>query len=892
MASLGDAYIEVHSDTSKVAPEMKAGVKEAADEVEASDFDGLVKAVDKAGTRAGSVGGKNAADSFVRDANGRLRTLDGKFASEGERIGDSLSDGIEKKTKSRIDRLGGLLAPDWIKSIGVWIAALGPAVIELAATVAPAAGLVALLVPAAIGAAASLGILKIAFSGVGKAVKDINGPTATFNADLAKLTASQRAFVMEVKGVQPQLKTFKNLISQNFFTAFSGSVSELGKKLLPGVSKSLGYLSTQLGGAGNKLADFLSSKETIRDLNKIFGVMGTSVGIIGGALPKVLDAILKIGSNAAPYLDRVALDLFNMAQSFDKFIRTSVNTGAFNTFLQNAFTAFGQLEKLGGAVYTIVASIFSAAAKSGGGGALIGSLTTIAGIFKTLSNNGGLASFFSIYNTFFSNLSKLIGPLLGPLATFVRLLGNDFNKDITDLMPGLTSLVNNGLVPLFGSLDNILGALNPVVDAMAKFMSVILKDPTATKIVVDSLIAYFIAVKAAGINAAIVAIAESTWALVGAITAADVALDAAGIGEVILALAALALIVYEVYKAVAKLVDKLGGWGQIWKDIVGGVTAAYSATRNFLEGIGSDITNFFTQTIPNAFNNYVVPFFEALPGVIGRALKQLLSDALYTLGEFIGLFFVVLEKAPGIAQHAFAEVAAFIGTELEKLPLLAVKIIDNIIAFFRAAPGRIGDAIAAIPGIVSRVFSAALKEGREQVSAGITSILNFFRSVPGKLEAFKGALENAGKALVKGFLTGLEFVSSLIPKVGGAIFGAIKNDLNRAIDKINSGINSVAGHFHVGVPNIPRLAMGAYITKPTLALVGERNPEVVLPTDNPGRAMQLLNQSGLAASLNMGTPSVNVGVFIGSQPINDIVDTRIEYSNTQTAKQLSFGTRS
>lgn len=944
--SLGDAYIEVHSDTSKVGPEMKAGVKEAAEEVEADDFDGIVKAVDKAGTRAGSQGGKNAADAFVRDANGRLRTLDGKFATEGDRIGDAISDGIEKKTKSRIGRLGGLLAPDWIKSIGVWIVALGPAAVELAATLAPAAGLIALIVPAAIGAAASLGILKIAFSGVGKAIQDINGPAKTFNADLDKLTASQRAFVMEVKGVQPQLKAFKNTISQNFFADFSGSVTELGTKLLPGVSKALGYVAEQLGGVGKKLADVLSKKSSIAELNTIFFGFGSAVGVIGDALPSIADALLRIGSNAAPFLDEVAIHIENMAQSFDQFIKTAVNDGAFNKFIQNAFVAFGKLDSVLKSVYTIVTSIFSGALASGGGDAIIGKLATVANVFKELSASGGLKAAFDIYNSFFSTVGKLLGPLIPPLSTFLKLLGSDLAKDIKDLLPGLLSLVNDGLVPLFPALDNILSVINPVVDATAKFLSAILTDPTATKIVVDTLIAYLVAVKGAGLAAAIQGIAFATDTWVASLVAADVALDAVGIGEVILALGALALAVYEVYKYSAKLVDKLGGWGKIWKDITSGVKSAYTATSNFvtgiggdiadfftktipaafkkaqkfITGIGGDIADFFTKTIPDAFNNHVVPFFEGLPGIIGGFLKKMLGDALFLLGEFIGLVFVAFFKLPGIIGDAFvsavqgawralqklpgfvamvvtdidqffADTIHSIGQDFVKLQNDALTVLDKIVGFFQAAPGRIKNALEGLGHDLAVAFAEAWKDGKKAFDAGIAEIVSGVKALPGKLEAFGGVLKAAGKALVKGFLDGLEDVGGLIKNVAGDIVGAIKDGLNKAIDKINSGINSVASTFFISVPNIPRLATGAYITKPTMALIGERNPEVVLPTDNPSRALQLLNQSGLAASLNMGTPNVNVGVFIGQQPINDIVDTRIEYSNDQTAKQLNFGTR-
>jgi len=204
MANLGEVFVESHVDNKAVYPELKRGVEEAGQKVEKEDdFGGFVKAANKAGSRAG----KEFGDGFIRDSEGRLRTLDGRFAKEGEKAGDAFGDGVEKKSKSRIQRLGKLLAPAWARTIAVWVAILTPAAANLLSVILPAVGVIGLIIPAALGAAASLVVLKLAFKDVGTAIKDIG--TDKFNDDLKKLAPAARDFVKQIAKFKPAFHDFQ-----------------------------------------------------------------------------------------------------------------------------------------------------------------------------------------------------------------------------------------------------------------------------------------------------------------------------------------------------------------------------------------------------------------------------------------------------------------------------------------------------------------------------------------------------------------------------------------------------------------------------------------------------------------------------------------------------------
>jgi len=97
-----------------------------------------------------------------------------------------------------------------------------------------------------------------------------------------------------------------------------------------------------------------------------------------------------------------------------------------------------------------------------------------------------------------------------------------------------------------------------------------------------------------------------------------------------------------------------------------------------------------------------------------------------------------------------------------------------------------------------------------------------------KIESVKNAFKSLG-----------DFISSLFSSIGEGIKGAFKATINWVIGKINwlitqankiqSSLNKVPG---VNIPlmsQIPMLANGGIVNKPTLAMIGEAGAEAVVP---------------------------------------------------------------
>jgi hypothetical protein len=137
-------------------------------------------------------------------------------------------------------------------------------------------------------------------------------------------------------------------------------------------------------------------------------------------------------------------------------------------------------------------------------------------------------------------------------------------------------------------------------------------------------------------------------------------------------------------------------------------------------------------------------------------------------------------------------------------------------------------------------FEGALTAIKNAVSGTVSAIVGFFASLPGKIVGFASSV-------------GTTFISSLesgLSGLGAALGRAIRAPLNALIGGINS-IAIPAFNIHIGMPSpipdinvgyggsgplfhISTLAAGGIVTSPTLAMIGERGPEAVIPLSRGG----------------------------------------------------------
>lgn len=114
------------------------------------------------------------------------------------------------------------------------------------------------------------------------------------------------------------------------------------------------------------------------------------------------------------------------------------------------------------------------------------------------------------------------------------------------------------------------------------------------------------------------------------------------------------------------------------------------------------------------------------------------------------------------------------------------------------------------------------------------------------VEKWKSFGINMKSGLISGFESVLSGIKGIINKVLNG-FGGLVNNVIRGVNKIIEGYNSVASKTflpEVGVIkswSVPQLAKGGIVDSPTLAMIGERGKEAVVPLENTGFVTAIAN---------------------------------------------------
>ena len=142
------------------------------------------------------------------------------------------------------------------------------------------------------------------------------------------------------------------------------------------------------------------------------------------------------------------------------------------------------------------------------------------------------------------------------------------------------------------------------------------------------------------------------------------------------------------------------------------------------------------------------------------------------------------------------------------------------------------------------------------------------------------------------WLTGLPGrISSSLSSMWDGLKSGFKAAINWVIGKWNNlsfGIPgfSIAGMsvpgVNIGTPDIPYLAKGGIVTRPTMAMVGEGGEhEAVAPLSKLAGMIRDAVQSVIGTG---STQPVEVHVHIGERELTEIVEVRIKHNNRQTAR--------
>lgn len=277
------------------------------------------------------------------------------------------------------------------------------------------------------------------------------------------------------------------------------------------------------------------------------------------------------------------------------------------------------------------------------------------------------------------------------------------------------------------------------------------------------------------------------------------------------------------------------------------------------------------------------PLMVILPGLVAAiaAIASPVGIAIVVIGALIAagvLLYKHWDEVKAKAIEIWESVVDFFKTKWEALMAglqavadFFVKIWDGIVAAFKFS-------VALFVGILDAFLSLFDKNWKEhfmmvlaffkQVWDNLQIVFTFFvTTILPKVVAFLTTLLDTINEYIEPIVNAFTTIWNSVKEVTSNILEGIKSVVlgvfNWIIDKLNSvieSINSVAragaaigGFSAPQIPNIPRLANGGIVDKPTIALIGEAGPEAVVPLSGNAGA-------GLGNNNNV---TVNIGTFVG-----------------------------
>ena len=223
-----------------------------------------------------------------------------------------------------------------------------------------------------------------------------------------------------------------------------------------------------------------------------------------------------------------------------------------------------------------------------------------------------------------------------------------------------------------------------------------------------------------------------------------------------------------------------------------------------------------------------------------RAIKTVVMGVINFLKPFITTAFSVLKTVFTVYFNIYKTVFTVAFRVIKAVVVTAFNAIKTAVLFVF---NILKTAFTIYFNIYKTIFTVAIRVIKAVWTAGF----NFFKTkVVGTFNGIKTTISNA-LGTVWGFITDLK---TKITGIGSNLWEGLKTGLTSVIGFLRNSLNGLIGLFNKPIeffnnnngplpnipliPNIPALAMGGIVTRPTLALIGERGPEAVVPLTGAG----------------------------------------------------------
>lgn len=766
----------------------------------------MERALTGVGDEMGDVARQTVVYSSVVDAE--MRTMGGRMRAVREaadRMGDGIAARLGRVASAMqgfsvdTDRLGSLagrvggLAMGFGK-VGAAVGAAVPLVAGLAVTVAQIAPAAGLAVTGLIAVQLASKALKLGMVGVKDAVSaalDPSNPQAYAEA-LKKLSPNARAFVGEIRTLQPQLKALQQGVQERLFDGLDKTLHQMGKTTLPILKDNLNEAATSLNFMGQGVGDAaikLSQNGTLGT-----ALMGANAGLSNlTQIPgQIVTGLTQIGAAAAPAFGRLTAAAGAGADSLSAKLSKAFADGSVQAAIEQAIGLIKQLGSILGNIGSIVGSVFGAASASGAG--FLGTLEEITGALATAFSSPAVQEALGAIFDTMAKLASTAGPLLTQalvaLAPVFTALAPPIQQIIGMLGPALGSIIG-ALGPVLEAAAVALGALltavSPLIPVFAQLITGLLPALTPILTMIADLFVQMAPLVAQLAGVLMSALAPILAALVPAlqpIIAAFMTLTTALLPILTTLISSLAPVIAQLAGIIAQLMVALAPViAQLVLLAADVLTALLPILLPIIEAVGK-FAGILANELGRVINSVIMPAFQMITALLRGDFSAAWEAAKSMVSGAIAFFIRLFVELPGKAGAALAGLASALWSRVTEAGGRMVdgikEKINSAVSKIRELPGMARSALGDLGSVLWNAGSRLISGLIDGIASKIGALKSKLGSVTNMIPDWKGPpdkdgrlLRPAGRLLMDGLMGGVDDRLPALQAQLGGISGAI-----------------------------------------------------------------------------------------------------------------------
>lgn len=347
---------------------------------------------------------------------------------------------------------------------------------------------------------------------------------------------------------------------------------------------------------------------------------------------------------------------------------------------------------------------------------------------------------------------------------------------------------------------------------------------------------------------------------------------------------------HQIMPSISELITKLAPLtAQLMDNLLPIITQIIPLVANLISNILPVVITLFEEIAPVILDvvNQLSPLIDSIVKALVPAFEELIPPIMEVVKKILPVFISLIKMVAPFITDLVSEIAPLVGILIDALlpafdaiipPIMNLiqAILPPLKTLFTSIFGVI-KSLAPVISVVAQVLSSVLGAAITTLTPIIQGIIDHFTII---MDTLSAVIDFVVNIFTGNWSAAWENVKSIFSGIFEGLSDVIKAPLNLVIGLINAAINGINGLTDVinaipgvdigEIPQIPYLAKGATVTKPTLAMIGEgKVPETVVPHNKSPRSLALLNEAarGVGAS----------GTDFSYLPAVDMINSALSY---------------